>query len=147
MPQTVSVHSVQGGGGIERALMLRRRPGSSQSRTLRAMFCVSSMRQPSGRRREFAREPTGRLRFERIRCCLSQRDRTWGIRTTGVRNQLAPVKTRSSIIRVWQREPRGRSIAVKNCWDERMMLNPPAEWFRKGNREFYLHKSTHAVGG
>ena len=31
-------------------------------------FCVSSMRQPSGRRREFPGKPTGRLRFERIRC-------------------------------------------------------------------------------
>ena len=33
-----------------------------------------------------------------------------------------PGVTRSSIIRVWQREQRGRSIAVKNCWDEIMAL-------------------------
>jgi hypothetical protein len=31
-------------------------------------FCASSMRQPSGRRREFPGKPTGRLRFQWIRC-------------------------------------------------------------------------------
>ena len=35
---------------------------------------------------------------------------------------IGPVETRSSIIRVWQREQRGRSIAVRNCWDEDTML-------------------------
>jgi hypothetical protein len=37
---------------------------------------------------------------------------------------MGPGETRSSIIRVWQREQRGRSIAVKNCWDEDTMLPP-----------------------
>ena len=32
------------------------------------------------------------------------------------------MNTRSSIIRVWQREQRGRSIVVKNCWMEVMTL-------------------------
>lgn len=35
---------------------------------------------------------------------------------------IGPGETRSSIIRVWQREQRGRSIAVRNCWDGDMML-------------------------
>jgi hypothetical protein len=33
-----------------------------------------------------------------------------------------PAETRSSIIRVWQREQRGSSIAVNKCWDEVTML-------------------------
>jgi hypothetical protein len=39
---------------------------------------------------------------------------------------MGPDETRSSIIRVWQREQRGRSRAVKNCWGECMML--PLRW-------------------
>jgi hypothetical protein len=35
---------------------------------------------------------------------------------------IGPEETRSSIIRVWQREQRGRSIAVKNCWVEDTVL-------------------------
>ena len=35
---------------------------------------------------------------------------------------MGPVETRSSIIRVWQCEQRGRSIAVRNCWEEDTML-------------------------
>jgi hypothetical protein len=35
---------------------------------------------------------------------------------------VGPAETRSSIIRVWQREQRGRSIAVRNCWREVMAL-------------------------
>ena len=39
---------------------------------------------------------------------------------------IGPGETRSSIIRVWQWRQRGRSIAVRNCWDEVMML--PLHW-------------------
>jgi hypothetical protein len=39
---------------------------------------------------------------------------------------IGPDETRSSIIRVWQREQRGRSIAVKNCWDGGTRL--PLRW-------------------
>jgi hypothetical protein len=35
---------------------------------------------------------------------------------------IGSVETRSSIIRVWQREQQGRSIAVRNCWDEGTIL-------------------------
>lgn len=35
---------------------------------------------------------------------------------------IGPDETRSSIIRLWQRGQRGRSIAVKNCWVEDIML-------------------------
>jgi hypothetical protein len=35
---------------------------------------------------------------------------------------VGPAVARSSIIRALQREHRGRSMAVKNCWDEVTML-------------------------
>src|ERR1700692_1797857 len=35
---------------------------------------------------------------------------------------IGPGETRSSIIRVWQPEQRGRLMVVKDCWDDAMTL-------------------------
>jgi hypothetical protein len=54
-----------------------------------------------------------------------KRSSTWshlGHSNSRCSNPIGPGEMRSSIIGVWQREQRGRSIAVKNCWDEIMAL-------------------------
>jgi len=87
-------------------------------------FCVSCMRRSfSIRCSEFASEPTGRFRFHRVRC----NDAYLDVIALGAFEQSMfeidwPGKTRSSIIRVWQREQRGRSKGSKNWWDEVMVL-------------------------
>jgi hypothetical protein len=91
-------------------------------------FCASSIVVlPSVRRSEFSGEPTGRIQFDGIGCSDAYLD----VIASGHSNNrcskpIGPDETRSSIMRVWQREQRGRSIAVKNCWDEGTRL--PRRW-------------------
>jgi hypothetical protein len=57
---------------------------------------------------------------------------------------MGPDETRSSIIRVWQREQRGRSIAVGNCWVEDTTLSPV---FRRERYRTLCHRWLPMAGG
>ena len=56
---------------------------------------------------------------------------------------IGPGETRSSIIRAWQREQRGRSIEVKNCWDGGKML----PWFGGSLTELSVTDNCRGRGG
>ena len=82
-------------------------------------FCLSSMPLPSNRCFEFTDEPSGRLRCKGFGC----NNAYLAVVALGTFEQpvfkpIGPCETRSSIIRVWQREQRWRSIVATNCWGE-----------------------------
>jgi hypothetical protein len=87
-------------------------------------FCVSSMAcsRQFGVRSSPASQPAAvDLKGSDAMTSISTRSHL-GHSNSRCSKPIGPGETRSSIIRAWQREQRGRSIAVKNCWDEDTML-------------------------